>query len=97
MGRIQLNAQLFDIGVSDTPECRCGQGREDVFHFFFLCPYHVIWRNDLHEIVVTHASFTLETILFGASGCSYDNNKTIFLAVHDYIFKTKRFQTGSVT
>ena len=97
MGRIQLNAHLFYIGVSDTPDCKCGHGIEDVWHYFFACPLFVIPRDDLHTIVVNYAPFSLATILFGASDCSLESNKTIFLAVHNFILKTKRFQVGAIT
>ena len=97
LGRSQLNAHLFDIGVTQSPKCRCNQGIEDVWHFFFACPYYAVPRDALHRTVINYAPFGLETVLYGVSESTFEINKKIFLAVQDYILKTKRFQTGVVT
>ena len=97
MGRSQLNAHLHTIGLLDTPDCRCRQGVENVWHYFFTCPYYIIQRDHLHALVTNYASFSLETVLFGASTCPFETNKQIFLAVQEYIVKTKRFQPGAIT
>ena len=97
MGRSQLKAHLFKIGVSISPDCSCGQGIEDAWHYFFVCPQYAIQRDLLHRNVSLYASFTLQTVLYGAPECSLDNNKSIFLSVHEYILKTQRFKPNAVT
>ena len=97
LGRSKLNAHLYDIGITQSPKCRCDQGIEDVWHFFFVCPYYAVPRDHLHRMVINYAPFGIETVLYGVSESSFEINKKIFLAVQDYILKTKRFQTGAVT
>ena len=97
LGHSQLNSHLFDIGVTQSPKCRCDQGIEDTWHFFFVCPFYSVFRDCLHRIVINYAPFGLETVLYGFSESTLENNKKIFLAVQDYILKTKRFRTGAVT
>ena len=71
MGRRQLNGHLFNIGVIDSPECTCHQGVEDVWHYFFVCPKFVNQRDQLQTVVASYARFTMETILFGTSNCTF--------------------------
>ena len=97
MGRSQLNAHLFKIGLLESPECSCGLGIEDVWHYIFVCPRYIGHRDQLHNNVIKYASFTLETVLYGALECNFNNNKVIFLALHDYILKTQRFKPNGVT
>ena len=97
MGRSQLNQHLFQIGVKDSPDCICGTGIEDVWHFFFSCPRYIVPRNKLHSSIINLAPFTLETLLLGSAVCNVENNKSIFLCVHDYIEDTRRFQFDAIT
>ena len=97
MGRSQLNKHLFQIGVKESPDCTCGTGVEDVWHFFFSCPRYIIPRNKLHSSIINFAPFTLETLLLGSAACNFENNKLIFLFVQDYIENTRRFQRDAIT
>ena len=97
MGRSQLNAHLHAIGLCQSPNCRCGLGTEDAWHYFFVCPLYIIPRDRLHTSISHFAPFTLETILFGSQNCSFEENKIIFLSVQEYIIKTKRFQRDAIT
>ena len=97
LGRSQLNAHLFKIGVLESPDCRCGHGIEDVWHYIFSCPRYTVHRDHLHNSVTPYAAFTLETVLYGATGCNFDDNKAIFLSVQDYILNTQRFKTSDTT
>ena len=97
MGRSQLNAHLHAIGLCQSPNCRCGLGTEDAWHYFFVCPLYIIPRDRLHTSISYFAPFTLETILFGSQNCSFEENKIIFLSVQEYIIKTKRFQRDAIT
>ena len=91
MGCSQLNDHLFKLGIKDSKSCSCGALNEDTYHFFFNCPKYNSIRIDLHENVIRVASFTLKTVLYGSDECSYFENSKIFLAVHSFIEKSKRF------
>ena len=91
MGRSQLNEHLFKIGIKDSPACSCGAVTESIWHYFLTCPRYTAARDTLHTIISSVAPFRLSTILFGSSDCDLDNNIIIFLAVQEYIEKTKRF------
>ena len=92
MGRSQLNEHLYKIGIKDSPLCSCGQGVEDVWHFFFSCPLFVIDRNHLHTIIINLAPFNIHTVLYGSEHCNLESNKLIFLAVQNFIEKSGRFR-----
>jgi len=32
-----LNGDIFRVNIINSPLCTCGQGHEDVYHYFFLC------------------------------------------------------------
>ena len=97
MGSSQLHEHLYKIGVKDSPLCSCNQGIEDSWHYFFICTRYASYRNMLHTFVITHAPFTLQTLLYGSSTCCLAINKAIFLAVQKYISDTKRFNPSAIT
>ena len=52
-GHGSLNAFLHKRGLSDTPDCGCGRGQEDVGHILTECPYYDNIR-DLDGMGITH-------------------------------------------
>ena len=92
----QLNSHLFKIGVKDSPRCSCGSHREDPWHYFFSCPLYAAPRSTLHAKISAIAPFTLHTVLFGSVECSLEHNTSIFLAVQEYILKTRRFGASGI-
>ena len=96
LGASPLNSHLFKIGVKDSSVCACGAPNEDAWHYFFSCAKYIIPRSHLHTTVVSLAPFTLQTLLYGSSDCSFQENKDIFLAVHEYISATGRFKPAGI-
>ena len=85
-----LHHHLFLKNIINDPLCECGV-IEDTNHFFFICDR---FRNLRHVLLNTISIFcqpTLEVILYGSTDISVEGNKQIFLAVHEFILKTKRF------
>ena len=51
-----LNAHLFKIGHSPSPDClHCPGVREEVHHFLFVCPAYRYDRHPLHRKFGRHA------------------------------------------
>ena len=88
-----LNSDLCNnLHVIPLPQCYCGFENEDAMHFFLNCPIYAQQRIQLSNSVSQTVDFTLENILFGVPGSSFEQNKIIFDAVHKYIIDTGRFQ-----
>jgi hypothetical protein len=87
-----LNYHLnYYLHVKDTSKCRCGAKVEDSYHFFFNCPLYDYQRQKLLAIVGALCTVSLDVLLYGSPNLVYNDNCTIFKAVHDYIKSTKRF------
>ncbi|MCU7801465.1 MAG: hypothetical protein KZQ70_15375, partial [gamma proteobacterium symbiont of Lucinoma myriamae] len=86
-----LHQHLFAKNIVDSPLCACG-AVEDTHHFLLLCNRFDNLRQELFDIVSTICRPTLDVLLFGKQECSLVQNRLIFLAVHDFVLKTKRFQ-----
>ena len=84
-----LNAHLHKIGVLEIGMCACGEGIEDIFHFFFSCKNYQNQRDHLQMTILPVAPFTLNTVL--NEECPERVNSTIFQAVHKYLKETERF------
>lgn len=86
-----LNQHLFSKNLIDNPLCICGSV-EDTHHYLLTCNCFSNLRQELLNQVSTICRPTLNVLLFGNDGLSMEQNKTIFLAVQNYLLKTKRFQ-----
>ena len=95
MGCIQLNRDLYKIGVVESPACSCGANQESIYHFFFECDKYVTLRNELQCKVLTLGNFNLKTLLFGIErrGFSKSQNEEIFEGIHKYKKLSGRFKT----
>ena len=85
-----LNLDLFIKNVSDSPMCTCGS-IEDTQHFFFHCTNFTQQRVELITEVSTYINPSLNILLYGDQTLSFEQNATIFQAVHKYISNTQRF------
>ena len=92
----QLNSHLFKIGIKDTPKCSCGSPNEDAWHFFFTCPSYAAPRSKLHTTISRVAPFTIQTVLYGFSKGSLEQNIIIFSAAQAFISETGRFKKTDV-
>ena len=85
-----LNFHLFINHVKDSAMCSCSEGIEDAEHIFLKCKNYDDERNVLlHEL--SSYDNKLETLLFGKNDLSYNDNVSIFRAVHTFIHDSKRF------
>ena len=85
-----LNNHLFLKNIINDPLCECG-AVEDTYHFFFTCNRFRNLRHVLLNTISTFCQPTLEVILYGSTGISIEENKQVFLAVQEFILRTKRF------
>ena len=73
----KLKHDLSMNNIIDNNMCQCGNTKT-AYHFFFECPLHTIYRNDLQIETIFLHSVTLSNI-------------EIHTAVSKYIMKTNRF------
>ena len=90
----QLNDHLYShIHVIDSPQCSCGNARENNRHFLLQCPlYHQerqVLLADLHKLNFTPS---LNNLLYGDSNMSDLTNSRAVEIIHKYFVATKRFQ-----
>ena len=88
-----LNLHLFSKNLTDSPLCACGSV-EDTYHYFLLCYRFSNLRRDLLNSVSMICRPTTDVFLFGIDELSTEQNKNIFLAVQNFMLKTKRFQVN---
>ena len=86
-----LRQHLFEKNIIDSPECVCGS-IEDTHHFLLVCNHYAVPRRDLINSISDICRPTLNAFLFGDQTLTREQNKRIFLAVHKFIMKTKRFE-----
>ena len=93
MGCSKLNAHLcYNLKVIPSPQCQCGYSPEDPMHFFFSCPiFHAQRLTLLNTIARLSNNLIIRTLLYGDPEISFENNKSLFNAVYDYIIKTHQF------
>ena len=89
MGCSNLNSDLFKIKVVASEQCPCGAGREDVYHYFFICTRYTIARNVLYNSITSVAQFHLKTLLYGTENQTH--NDIIIMSIEKFISDTKRF------
>lgn len=85
-----LHYDLFTKNIIDSPLCECG-AVEDTCHYMTRCPRFDNIRQEMFNKISQICQPTLDILLFGSDQLSYEDNQEIFLAVHKFIFKSKRF------
>ena len=88
-----LNEHLFTKNIVDSPLCVCGEV-ENTHHYLFDCTRFDDLRRELLNAVSYYCKPTVNTILFGNSALTSTLNQNIFIAVQDYLIKSKRFQVN---
>ena len=105
LGHSSLNSDLCRHGLVDAPKCACGSHKEDVGHYFLTCPIYAAFRPELLmalQTAVAHIgsnapdhfqNVTAKTdlLLKGSVYLTCLENNQLFLAVHQYITRSKRF------
>ena len=79
-----LRQHLFSKNLIDSPRCACGSV-EDNHHFLFVCDQYTELRRELLTTVSEKCNPTLDVLLYGDLSLSLEENKAIFLAVHDFV------------
>jgi hypothetical protein len=85
-----LNLTLFQKNLIDAPLCQCGE-IESTEHFFFQCPFYQQLRTSLLNKINPTLRASTHLFLFGNEVLSNEENENLFLAVQEYITKSKRF------
>ena len=85
-----LRQHLHSKNIVDSPECDCGL-IEDTKHYLFVCHRYADLRQELFDSISEICHPNLNVLLNGDPSLSFNQNKDIFLAVQDFIIKTKRF------
>ena len=85
-----LRLHLYSKSIIENPLCNCGE-TEDPFHFFFECNQYNPIRRDLPACISAICNPNLNILLPGNDGLSGEQNLNIFMAVHNFIIKSKRF------
>ena len=88
-----LNEHLFTKSIVDSPLCVCGEV-ENTHHYLFDCIRYDHLRRELLNTVSHYCEPTVNTILFGNPALTSTLNQNIFIAVQDYLIKSKRFQVN---
>ena len=86
-----LNNDLFNLHVVDSPICSCTFPIEDAKHYFLGCPLYTAERIKLVNCINQLTECTLHTILFGNDNLSFESNCEIFTLVHEFIECSGRF------
>ena len=94
MGCSKLNTHLAaNLHVLDDESCQCGYPHENPYHFFLQCPLYNNIRPILNDAVVRQGNpdITLDILLYGSNNLNFEQNLSIFKAVHEFISLSKRF------
>jgi hypothetical protein len=90
MNSSSLNEQRCIRNLVDSPNCACGQV-ESTFHFLISCKKYTDLRNELMYIINYPVTIDAKLLLKGSDTLSVDQNIDIFIRVHNFILKSKRF------
>ena len=77
--------------IVGSPYCTCG-AIEDTHHFLFVCHQIRDLRRNLIHSVSDICQPNLNVLLCGDISLTFDQNKQILKAVHEFIIKSKRFE-----
>ena len=94
IGCSKLNSHLcYNLHVVPSPFCSCGHELEDPSHYFFFCPLFDVQRRKMMDSLlhINNIDITLKTLLWGDPNLAKNSNEEIFLAVHEFISETARF------
>ena len=88
-----LNNDLFNNHLRDSPLCKCLEWVEDAEHYFFRCR-----RFTDHRLILFHKTRYLHPLkahflLNGNLNLTHNDNAILFDAVQKYIKDTARFDT----
>lgn len=95
-----LNFDLFLHNCIPSPACVCGYYRETSKHYLLHCPRFNVHRARLltlaaeclhHHWTIANDFEKLELLLYGCNEVDFNSNRTLFLAVQNFIINSNRF------
>ena len=87
-----LKSDLVKNHLTNSHSCSCGNINENATHFFFECENHSASRLEMFRKTRKFHPLSLNTLLFGKTTLSDDDNFLLFQAVQQYIKDTRRFE-----
>ena len=89
-----INDHLYShIHVIDSPQCHCGNPRENNRHFLLDCPLYQIERRQMMiDLLALKFPISLNSILFGNPKLSEAKNIAAFEIIHKFLSDTGRFE-----
>ena len=87
---------MFETRVVRANKCLSQQQarRHDSKHFLLDYPLYIKLRQQMIGVISNLCIPTLNVLLYGNQTLSFDINKQIFLAIQNYIIRSKRFQVN---
>ena len=85
-----LNANLFQRCMQESPSCECGAREETIEHYFLHCPLYTEYRQTISQ-TANALYFNMRTIFNGSELLRGDDEKEIHKCLQQYIIDTKRF------
>ena len=90
-----LNHDLFQNHIVNSPYCSCGEYDETAFHYFLKCPKFNNERADMiHSLHLNDLPIDINSLLYGNDRMTVLKNRKLFEIVENFIKKSKRFTTG---
>ena len=88
-----LSQHLYSKNLIASPFCDCG-AIEDTRHFLLECIRFNDLRQDMTETISLLCNPTFNTLLYGNNELTNEENEWVFLAVQEFLIKSKRFEQG---
>ena len=79
--------------LTASPLCDCG-AIADTKHFLLECIRFNDLRQDMTDTVSLLCNPTLNTLLYRNNELTNEENEWVFLAVQEFLIKSKRFEQG---
>jgi hypothetical protein len=89
-----LNYDLYNNHLRESPFCSCSNVIENAYHYFFECRNLINQRHDLFEAIRMYHPLNIDILLHGSNDLNVDDNTAVVIAVQNYIKHTKRFDTN---
>jgi hypothetical protein len=89
-----LNYDLYNNHLRESPFCSCSNVIENAYHYFFECRNLINQGHDLFEAIRMYHPLNIDILLHGSNDLNVDDNTAVVIAVQNYIKHTKRFDTN---
>ena len=93
---------IFSYIIVFLPACVCGYYRETSKHYLLECSCFQVHRAHLltsaadclhYHWTTANDNTKLKFLLYGCNEVDFDSNRTLFLAVQEFIINSRRFST----